>query len=320
MSVLLFIDANQYLGFFGLNQGRKLLAPLEGQVKHIFLTQQIVDEVDRNKVKCAGDFFFSRANKICAPSGSIPDHLLGMSDKDLAGLRKKFGDTHKALKQLHDEILKLYANSLRKISKSQDELSKRLEPLFETAVAPTDDELKRARERKERGNPPGKHNNPLGDQITWEQLLTACKTRGCERLWVVSNDDDYTYKTSNEVFVNAFLHKDLRRVCGDTFEVYCFRDLLDALQHFDKNSGLKVEKMPSKKDSTKIREELDALSKMQPTAGTAPYFAGSVLALNVPPFAANATLQPLPSQFGYFGPGGAPPTAQEPDIETHDSE
>jgi|SRR5208337_2018956 len=303
-----------------MNEGRKLLAPLEGQVKHIFITQQIVDEVYRRKVKCAGDFLSSSVDKIPASLGAIPDHLLGISDKDLDSWRKRLSDTHDASKKLRADILKLHAEALRKISKSQDAVSKRLESLFKKAVTPTDDELKRARERKERGNPPGKHNNPLGDQLTWEQLLTACKMCGCERLWVVSNDDDYSYKMSNEVFINAFLHKDLRRVCGDTLEVYCFRDLLSALQHFEKNSGLKVAKMPSKKEATKIREELDALPMIQLTAGTAPYFAGSVFAPNAPPFAAIATLQPLPSQFSYFGPGAAPPTVQKPDIETHDSE
>jgi hypothetical protein len=295
LNVLLFIDANQYLRLFGLNGGKKLFAPLEGQAKHIFITQQIVDEVDRNKVKVAGDFFLSSISNI--PSGSIPDHILGVADNELTGWRKTLSDMQK----LRADLKKQYAETLRRVSQSQDELTKRLEPLFQTAVTPTEDELMRARERKERGNPPGKHNNPLGDQITWEQLLTACKTRSCKRLWIISDDDDYSHKTSDDVLINAFLYKDLCRVCGDEIEVYCFRDLLRALEHFKEKSGLKVEKMPSKKDATKIREELDALA----TAGTAPYFAsssgghpGTVL---VPASVARAILKPLFSKLDYSG-------------------
>jgi hypothetical protein len=59
--VALFIDANQYLKLYGLVAGRKLLDALEEQKEHIFISQQIVDEVMRSKLRCAQDFFLKGA-------------------------------------------------------------------------------------------------------------------------------------------------------------------------------------------------------------------------------------------------------------------
>lgn len=64
---------------------------------------------------------------------------------------------------------------MKQISCSEDEVSKALIPIFDKAVAHSPKELQKARNRKEIGNPPGKKGDPLGDQLTWEQILTHFK-------------------------------------------------------------------------------------------------------------------------------------------------
>ena len=51
MSRILFIDANMYLDLFRTNSGKQLLDTLEEQQQYIFVTKQIVWEVERDKVR-----------------------------------------------------------------------------------------------------------------------------------------------------------------------------------------------------------------------------------------------------------------------------
>jgi hypothetical protein len=60
---------------------------------------------------------------------------------------------------------------MEKISQSNDEVSTVLTPLFVKAVPHREEELQRAKQRKECGQPPGKKAGPIGDQLTWEQIL-----------------------------------------------------------------------------------------------------------------------------------------------------
>jgi len=75
--VVLFIDANQYLNLHRMVAGRRLLDSLEEQKAHIFVSVQIVDEVLRNKLRCAQTFFLDKLKGVGEIKGTIPDHLLG---------------------------------------------------------------------------------------------------------------------------------------------------------------------------------------------------------------------------------------------------
>jgi PIN domain len=175
---VLFIDANQYLKLYGMVAGKKLLDWLEEQQAHIFVSAQIVDEVLRNKLHSAQIFFLDKLKLDVA----VPDHLLGVSDEKTNELRKNIGNAADELTALADDVL-------RKISRSEDDVSQRLNRLFDKAISPNTNQMGRARDRKERGNPPGKQKDTLGDQITWEQLLAHCK--GMKQLWIITDDGDY---------------------------------------------------------------------------------------------------------------------------------
>ena len=183
----------------------------------------------------------------------MPDHLFSISDEKMKEFRNILGEAAK----VKTELNRLAADSLTQISRSEDEVSRRLEGLFDKAISPSTEELRRARDRKERGNPPGKPGDPLGDQITWEQLLGCCK--GGHRLWIITKDKDYQTEHKQTVLLNPLLYRDITIACGTAPEVHCFSDLLKGLKHFGKNAGVKAEKLPTEQESTEIKQEIDAL-------------------------------------------------------------
>jgi PIN domain len=261
-NAVLFIDANRYLQLYGLVAGKKLLDSLEEQRDHIFITTQIVDEVLRNKLSCALVFMLDKFKEIEASTGVVPDHLFGISDEKMKEFRNGLGEAAK----VKTELNRLAADALTQISRSEDEVSRRLAGLFGMAILPSAEELRRARDRKERGNPPGKPNDPLGDQVTWEQLLSCCKDT--DRLWIITKDKGYQIEYKETVLLNPLLYRDITSACGKAPDVHCFSSLLEGLKHFGKNAGVKAEKLPTEEESTEIKKEIDALPPLAWMLGT----------------------------------------------------
>jgi hypothetical protein len=74
----------------------------------------------------------------------------------------------------------------------------------------------------ERGRAPGKANNPLGDQINWEQLLTKISTSA--EAWIISRDPDYCYKYADTVVLNPALYQELIEK-RPRIKLHCFIEL-----------------------------------------------------------------------------------------------
>jgi hypothetical protein len=181
--------------------------------------------------------------------------LLGTAIVPIAGKRPgKASSSTKA----KEEILALAAKALPLISRSEDDVSKRLAPLYDKAVEPNSPEMGGARYRQELGNPPGKR-WPLGDQITWEQLLTYCKKENVQRLWIATSDGDFITKFGERVWLNPFLHQDVIQACGDGVEVRCFDNLMTAITDFVEQTGVKADKLPSKQRSKEIEKQIHDL-------------------------------------------------------------
>jgi PIN domain-containing protein len=255
MSVILFIDANQYLELYGLIAGKRLLDSLEEQKAHIFVSMQIVDEVLRRKLGCAQIFFSNKLKEVSAMEAPVPDHLLGISEERMREFRTIFQQA----KEARDALTQHMTKALIQISRSEDDVSVRLGAIFDKALSPTAGEVHRARERKERGNPPGEQTNPLGDQLVWEQLLTRCKDMKCTGLWIVTRDSDFGITWKRQFLLNSLLYRDLTNVCGAELQIHCFSDLLTGLEDFGKNAGVKAEKLPTEKEAKEIRREIEGL-------------------------------------------------------------
>jgi type III secretion system FlhB-like substrate exporter len=251
---IIFIDANQYLDLYGIkNKREKLLSSLVEQSNNIFITSQIVDEVERNKVAVLFNFIKDKLEKFDLKA-SLPDYLFETSaeiTKEIKESTKSLGgDT---LKKLINEAL---ADTLEKVSSSHDAVSVALQPIFSRAQKHNDKHLARARDRKEMGNPPGKSSDPLGDQITWEQLLDTCQN--VNDLWILTRDSDYCTVAGSRSYLNALLYKDLKRV-NKNLNVRCFNTLADGFKNFANFMSTR-----GKTPKTRLsEEESDSLSQQQ---------------------------------------------------------
>jgi hypothetical protein len=125
MSATLFIDANQYLELYRTIEGKKLLDSLEEQKPYIFISAQIVDEVLRNKLQVAKSFFTDKLKEINTVNAPVPDHLLGISDQKTTHFR-----------EVVKELSTLASDALSRISRSEDDVSRRLGEVFDKSVSP----------------------------------------------------------------------------------------------------------------------------------------------------------------------------------------
>lgn len=236
---LLFIDTNKYLDLYRLpsKESKKLLGALREQAEYIFITQQVVSEVQRNKINEAAKFLQDICKERNIPGFGLPDHLSTNYTTQQQGIHQQKENIKKKIDEMNIEVGVWGLNIMKEISHSEDEVSKALSPIFANAVSHSRKELQKARERKELGNPPGK-NNSIGDQLNWEQILTHFQ--GKKRLWIISKDPDYGTTYAGKGFLNCFLYNELCTVASEP-EVSLFVDLVNGIQDFVDKTGVKVE-------------------------------------------------------------------------------
>ncbi|GAA6769766.1 hypothetical protein [Flavobacterium sp. CGRL2] len=143
--------------------------------------------------------------------------------------------------------MKILNETLLNISSSQDNVSKLLFSLYERSVKPSEDNLIKARYRKEIGNPPGKRNDPLGDQLSWEMLLDIIPK--ITNLWIISKDQDYYTENKDVLYLNPVLKNDLIRL-NPNINIKVFNKLSEALRDF--NNKELITSIPSKNDLDRI--------------------------------------------------------------------
>jgi hypothetical protein len=254
---VLFIDANQYLDLYRMVSGKKLLAALEEQKDYIFATSQVVYEVSRNKVKVAASFLADATKRIELSAMAVPDHMLSTTDDSVQRLDKRLHKLREEVTKVRDDFRKLTQDLLEQVSQSKDDVSKALTVIFSKAAVPDAEELRRAKERKVLGNPPGKNNDPLGDEVSWEQILTKCKNK--PGVWIITKDSDYATKYEGKMFLNALLYDELTALFQRQPEVFCFDNIADGLKHFLETTSVKAKKLPTPDETEQIKREQDSL-------------------------------------------------------------
>src|SRR5690554_5026119 len=252
IDAVLLIDANKYLDLYRTDKGRKLLAPLSEQASHIFVTQQIVDEVQRNKLRAAADLLRTKSQGMKLHGINVPDHFSGSESGKNQEILGQMRNINRSVVAVNAEIDTHTHEIMTQVAESKDEVSKALAPIFSEAVQATRDEMKRARERKEIGNPPGKANDPLGDEITWEQVLSHFA--GKRRLWIISRDGDYGTAFGGSFFLNSFLRAELAQITNDPI-VHIFEDLVEGLTHFVETTKVDATIKLSPEELTEIETE-----------------------------------------------------------------
>jgi hypothetical protein len=194
---LFFIDANKYLDLYRTASGKALLAAIKQQAKYIFVTEQVVREVRRNKIRVAEKWLTEQFKELQLKTFQVPDHLVGANPTQNDAIRMRMKEVSDKTKSIKEEISKMAHDILEQISRSQDDVTKALAPVFAKATPHSPEELQRARERRELGNPPGDPTQAIGDQLNWEQILTHFKDK--KRLWIVSRDSVTAHSTMGKV-------------------------------------------------------------------------------------------------------------------------
>jgi hypothetical protein len=165
--------------------------------------------VNRRKIEVAADFLTRHFTALKLQTYKVPDHLFGTTAEESKNILGKMSEIHQHIEQLNKDLTALAMGIMEKIRQSNDEVSLALTPLFLGAVPHLDEELERAKQRKERGQPPGKKVDPIGDQLTWEQILSRFLNR--KKLWVITRDGDYGTIYDGKGFLNQFLYEELRK-------------------------------------------------------------------------------------------------------------
>lgn len=249
---LLFIDANKFLDLYQTDKGTKVLAPLGEQVDYIFVTQQVVSEVQRNKVRISIEHLADKFKVLKLLGFAMPDHLSGTEADQGKAILGNMGKISEQIKAVNIAVDALARGLVEQVSRSEDEVSKALEPIFSRMHRHSSEELQRARDRRELGNPPGKSTNAIGDQLTWEQILTHFK--GKKRLWVISRDGDYGTFHNEKGYLNRFLCDELCAVSPGA-QAFLFKDTIEGIDHFVKNTGVKADSRLTAEEKQEIKKE-----------------------------------------------------------------
>lgn len=262
MEDLIYIDANMYLRFFDSHspEFKKLLKSVLEVKDKIFITSQIEDEVLRNKVEVFLRPFNEYAKQIKNVNIRLPEHLQDGEEKGLAEWNKKRKEANNSIDALRDELEEITSDLIEAISKNEDNVSAVLAEIFMNAIQETEDQMIRAKKRKEVGNPPGKKEDPLGDQLSWEQLLETIDS--LDNLWIVTNDRDYFVEYEKKCYLNPLLSRDLKSK-NENLNIYCFNTLAEALKSYNKTTSEKILTLPEEESLDTIIEEEQRSNEMQ---------------------------------------------------------
>lgn len=254
---VVFIDANIYLDFFQSNgrEFKRLIDSLLEIKSKIFFTEQIRDEIERNKL---GVFLKSAkiySNQAKVNKVFLPIHLDGVKEDDIQNWNSDREELTERIHRSNKRLTELIHSTAQNIMKSEDPISKKLDSLYEQSIK-TSDFILEAEERKDLGNPPGKNNDPIGDQLHWIGLLDYLNED--DRVWIISKDKDYYYKLDKELFINPYLLNELVDI--GVSDVICFDSLAAGLSSI--NGAEPISSLPSKEDLDKIIEEEQEINQL----------------------------------------------------------
>ena len=193
------------------------------------------------------------------PAVRLPEHLEGGDEKAVAEWNKASSELVQLSKQNQEKLSEIAQALLTQVMRSEDAASAVLSALFARQHTPTPEEVERARLRRERGNPPGKPDDPLGDQISWEQLLA--RYDGAAPLWIISKDNDFSSKVLKHRYFNAFLWNELADRLGRPPEVFVYDSLAEGLSHYSAHRQAPVAHLPPEEE---LKEIAQVEARMQP--------------------------------------------------------
>lgn len=254
--IKILIDTNIYLRFFDTvsDEFHKLLPALVGLGEKVIITDQIIDEINRNKLSVFRKQFQAvqkNIKDISSLANKIPIHL-NSADQTAQEWNDNQNTIKTKVQGQKSKISTILITNSHKIQESTDIVSTSLNNLFDNAITADEEIIRKAEERKKRGNPPGKRTDPLGDQINWEILLTQLDA--LDEIWIITNDGDFiTFVDSETILLNPLLYKELKDIKPD-LSIKTFDQLGKALKEY-KTRFPEVENVPDEAVLSEIQKE-----------------------------------------------------------------
>ena len=129
-------------------------------------------------------------------------------------------ETQEKIKKLHIEYRKELTKLKNHYSKSIDEYGNKLLKDYKELAKKTPETsalVKRAHNRKLKGNPPGKKNH-IGDELVWETLLKYC---GDDDISIISKDPDWRdERDKNNLKIHPFLEYEWKNITKKNIVLY----------------------------------------------------------------------------------------------------
>lgn len=249
---LIFIDTNIFLRFFDSNskEFKRLLDDLIVVKSNIFVTQQVINEIERNKLNVFNKSISNYKKNVGITKVNLPEHIDGSNTRKLEEWNNKRRNIEEDNKKLIKELDGIFEENISDISVSKDNVSLKLKSIFQNISKASSEEIINARTRKEVGNPPGKKEDPIGDQITWEQLLNRIPMTN--RIWIITNDFDFYTKFKTTCYLNPFLSQELLNKNAG-IKINIFESLSDGLRDFFNLN--KIDSKISEDDFKKVIKE-----------------------------------------------------------------
>jgi predicted nucleic acid-binding protein len=196
----LFIDTNILLSFYSLSQEdlaelNKLIEAIDRQQITLLLTEQLIDEFNRNREQRIDGAIKSLRTQTFNPQ--FPQLCEDYPEVEL--LRESL----KQYEQIHVTLINNIIADIKAKNLKADRIVRLLFSSGKKLVANLDI-LDRARFRMGVGNPPGK-NNSLGDAINWECLLE--NTPAGEDLYFITGDKDFASALNEDEFSDFLLNE-----------------------------------------------------------------------------------------------------------------
>ncbi len=209
-----FLDANIYLKFIRSLSDKRLdsLSKFKEYADNdkftVIFPQITQDEVFRKIPRLTNKSLAIFSNLL--PNKS-PMKMLGneISNEAVDKLRKEWKkETSKIEKSFDKKIEKVKSDYTTSVEKLIRDI---IEPLADMSEKYDEDDeiMNDAKQRKLKGNPPGKRNDPLGDEIAWELLKKNCTD---DDLVIISDDSDWRFIKNDKILLQPLLQREWNSV------------------------------------------------------------------------------------------------------------
>ncbi|MCS4034878.1 DNA-directed RNA polymerase subunit M/transcription elongation factor TFIIS [Salinibacter ruber] len=258
---IIFIDTNIYLDFYNRNAGHlsSLLDNLSDAQEYIFVPEQVENELDRNKLREASDSLKGYKSHISIDDFRYPEHIYS-DRKEGPSINEKIDNLKAGSSHVEEKIDNISIDVLKKIRKGEDSVTKKLEKLFQNSEKASDEQISRAERRKKLGNPPGKKGDPIGDELSWIQLIDKIDdTDNVGSVYIVTRDGDFYSEYSGELIINPFMYEELEE-SEEGINTHIFNRISECLRVFEDEEDIDLEDLPEGEDMKEVKREEKRIS------------------------------------------------------------